>query len=332
MALFECNACHHVQETPNVHIGRKAMCPICKEIGVICDTVLYVKELTEKYRTQKELLGKIIEDEESIEIGDDILETYDVIPPNDFDVHNTDIFSDKNHYYPIIEWFREKHIQALIDPKMMDTTGFFDEVAIYIGDHFNIAGPIVNQIRYAQSKKYDKVKVSLSHKTPQEVKQILAFTTELYKFSFVAKSHSHKKNNVIYLTLQDIPIIKSFFDGLWMEWFALVKLISFFKDKNLIPPIARSVKITFPNFERNELDIFFLNHRDEPVYVECKTGEFRKDLNKYLNLKKKLNIKKENFILCVFGLDAAQARGLTSMYEITIVSEAMLVDHVASHF
>jgi len=331
MALFECDTCHHYQETPNEYIGQKAKCPICREKGTIYDTVLYVKDLTDKYLLQKKLLDKNVVDEEPIAVDSDILEVYDVVPSNYFDVHNTDIFSNKDHYYPILEWFRKKRIQAYIDPKMMDTTGFFDEVAIYIGDNFDIVGPIVSQIRYVQSKKYDTVKISLSNKNPKEIKQILAFTKELYKFSFVARTSSDKKNNAVYLTLQDIPIIKSFFNGLWMEWFVLIKLIAFFKEMNLTPPIARNINITFPNYDKNELDIFFLNQKDEPVYVECKTGEFRNDLNKYFELKKKLNIKKENFILCVFGLDQAQAQGLTSMYEITLVNEATLIDHIKSH-
>jgi len=212
---------------------------------------------------------------------------------------------------------------------MMDTTGFFDEVATYIGNHFSIVGSIVNQIRYIQSKKYDTVKIVLSKKNNKEVKHILDFCNLLHKYSFIARYNFIKKDKVIYLTLQSIPKIKTFFNGIWMEWFVFIMLIDYYKKKNMSLPIIRSADITFQNNEKNELDIFFINSKGEPVCIECKTGEFRQDLNKYFTLKKKLNIRKENFILCVFGLEDNQTKGLTSMYEITLVNESTLINHIA---
>ena len=330
MALFKCDVCHHFQETLNEHIGKNAVCPKCKEKGTIFDAVSYAKEITEKYIFYKSL-SKDKEKEDNItEIEDEILELHDAIPIDDFNIHNTDIFSQEDHYSPIMRWFNNKSIQTNIDSKMMDTTGFFDEVAVYIGENFNAISSIINQIRYVQNKKYDTVKVSLAKNSHEETKQILAFCKELHHFSFIARYTFVKKDKVIYLTLQNIPKIKSFFNGLWMEWFVLIKLIRFFKEENLIPPIVRGINITFPNKDKNELDIFFLNDQGEPVCVECKTGDFRQDLSKYLSIQKRLNIKKENFILCVFGLDKEQAEGLTSMFEITVVNEATLIHYVKS--
>jgi len=334
MAIYKCDACHHLQETSNEYIGKNAKCPKCKEKGTIYNTLSYIQEITENNLFLKNKLHEIDKRTEidTSETNDGLLTVYDSIPIDDFDIHNTNIFSKQDYYAPIIKWFKQRYIQAKVNPKMMDTTGFFDEVAIYIGNNFNTIGSIVNQIRYIQNKKYDTVKITLSKNSNKEIKQILEFCKKLHQYSFIARYNFQKKDNIIYLTLQSIPKIKNFFNGLWMEWFVLIQIMSFFKEKNITLPIVRGVDITFEDKNKNELDIFFINNQGDPVCIECKTGEFRQDLNKYFSLQKKLNIKKENFLLCVFGLEEDQAKGLTSMYEITLVNESMLIPHIESLF
>lgn len=331
MAIFKCNTCNHIQELSNEHIGKQAKCPKCPEKAIIHNTVKYLTKLTEKYLLQEKQLIELkqnLQDTNILQDSKNLIEIYDSIPLDDLDIHNTDLFAQEEHYLPIIKWFKDQNITAEIDPSMMDTTGFFDEIAISIGDSFTIINPIINQIKYIQNKKYDTVKISLSKNNNKEIQTITAFCKTLYTYSFISRYSYIKKDKIIYLTLQEIPKIKNFFNGLWMEWFVLMKLLHLFLEKNITPAIARSVNITFANNEKNELDIFFIKTNMEPVFIECKTGEFRQDLNKYFLLRKKLNIPKENFILCIFGLSDEQAIGLTSMYEITLVNESTLITHI----
>lgn len=320
-----------MQEVADDHIGKRAKCPKCKEEFPIHNTVSYIKKLTEKFYLQQKQLNALQEElKNSVNIGDkeNTLEIYESIPIDDLNIHNTDLFSQESHYLPVKKWFKNKHIEVKIDPRMMDTTGFFDEVAVYIGDQYNILSPIINQIKYIQSKKYDTVKITLSKKSNDEIKQITDFCKMLYNYAFIAKYFYQKKDKVVYLTLHEIPRVKGFFNGLWMEWFVLIKLLTLFIENNMTPAIVRGINISFNKNDTNELDIFFLNSHNEPICIECKTGEFRQDLNKYFSLRKKLNIKKENFILCVFGLSREQVDGLTSMYEITLVNESTLLQHI----
>jgi len=328
MAIFKCNNCNHIQETSNAHIGKTAKCPKCQEATRIYDTVNYLKKIIEKYLILEKQLNDLQNHSSNSE---DLIEIYDPIKTNninDIDIHNTDLFSKEEHYQPIIKWFKNRYIETSIDPSMMDTTGFFDEIAIEIGNNFQVIEPIVKQIKYIQSKEYDTVKIYLSKNNNNEIKQITSFCKILYTYSFIARYNYQKKNQVIYLTLQEIPKIKSFFNGLWMEWYVLIKLLNLFEEQNITPPIARDINITFSNKEKNELDLFFLTTTQKPVIIECKTGEFRQDLNKYFSLRKKLNIPKENFILCVFGLSDEQTIGLTSMYDITITNESTIINHI----
>jgi hypothetical protein len=330
MAIFICNHCNHIQETPDNYIGKQAKCPKCRKASLVHNTTNYIKSLTEQYLLQSNQLTELkIELQKTVvqEEKNDLLKVEGIDLINKINIHNTDYFSQKKHYSPIINWFNNQNIDAVIDPDMMNTTGFFDEAAIKIGDKFSTIGSIVNQIKYIQNKNYDTVKISLSKKTDKEIERITDFCQMLYDYSLVKRYTFIKKDKVIYLNLQDIPKVKNFFNGIWMEWFVLIKLFELFTSRNIAPAIARSVKISFSKNETNELDVFLINN-NKPICIECKTGEFRQDLSKYFSLRKKLKLPKENFILCVFGLNDEQAIGLTSMYDITVVNESTLLEHI----
>lgn len=246
----------------------------------------------------------------------------------DIDIHNTNIFTQDNSFAPIIQWFEKQNIQVQINPYAVDTTGFFDEIALLLGNNFSVLNFVSNQIKYIQNKGYTNVKIELSKKNKKEIQQITSFCQVLYDYSFVAKYHYQKKDQIILLTLQKAPKIRDFFNGIWMEWFALMKLLDFFRDKKITPACSRSLDITFSGGNSNELDIFFITEKEIPICIECKTGEFRHDINKYLSLRKQLNIGKNHFVICVFGLSQEQAQGMTSMYELTFVNENTLINHM----
>lgn len=93
---------------------------------------------------------------------------------------------------------------------------------------------------------------------------------------------------------------------------------------------ARHVVATFPNEDQHELDLFWLVQSARPVCIECKSGEFRPLIAKYSGLRKRLGLAKEEFVLCIAGLPDQQASGLTSMYDLTLVSEQGLKAHLAT--
>lgn len=88
--------------------------------------------------------------------------------------------------------------------------------------------------------------------------------------------------------------------------------------------------MAFPPDEKRELDVFFLINKSRPLYIECKSGEFRQDLDKYVALRKRLGIESRYFIVCVADLPADQAKGLGAMYDLTFTNTETLGPHLAS--
>ena len=67
---------------------------------------------------------------------------------------------------------------------------------------------------------------------------------------------------------------------------------------------------------------------DSLLCIECKSGEFRRDIDKYLRLAKRLGIPKAQFIICAADLSDEQARGLSAMYDLSFANLQTLPDHL----
>ena len=326
MALFRCNKCSHIREVGSYYIGKSVKCPQCNQIMPIHDTVTFVKALLQKHIIQNKELQKLRQ--ELAKKGNLDIQIVENNSIEEIDIQNTKALTQADKYEPIVQWFKKRQIQIQVNQEAIDTTGFFDEIALSLGNNFNVLKFVSEHIKYIQNKGYTNAKLEVSKKNPEEIKQITSFCQEMYDYSFVAKYYYLKKDKIIRLTLQTAPKIKNFFNGIWMEWFTLIKLLEFFRDKKINASCMRSLNVSFPNGVSNELDIFFLTKNNIPVCIECKSGEFRQDIDKYLKLRNQLNIDKNQFVICVFGLSQEQTQGMTSMYDLTFTNETNLINHI----
>lgn len=123
--------------------------------------------------------------------------------------------------------------------------------------------------------------------------------------------------------------MRQFFDGGWLEWYAFIELLKQTREHGRAFSCARGVKVVFSNEDLHELDVVCLPAGQQPILIECKSGEFRRDIDKYLRLRKRLGIDRSRFIICASDLTQEQASGLSAMYELTFVNLPMLAPHLA---
>lgn len=333
MAIFRCNKCGYLREVMNDYIGKSVHCPQCKQVNTIYDTVEFIEKVLAKSLTQYKELQQLRVQLQQLRVQLTPTESTDMTsvkpqPLADMNIYNTTDLTHQHQYEPIVAWFERQHIQLGINHRAIDTTGFFDEVAIQLGNQYDTLKFVIDQIRYIQQKGYTNVKITLSNSSQKQIATITRFCQELYDYSFVTKYSYQKQTKVIWLTLQTVPSIVKFFNGEWMEWFVFMKLLEFFHKKQLSVACLRGFTITFPNQDIHEIDVFFLINDTLPLCIECKTGEFRRDIEKYYGLRKRLNLDTTQFLVCVVGLSDEQAQGLSSMYNLTFVNERNFLQHV----
>ena len=332
MAVFLCGKCGHVREVPSDYIGRSVDCPRCSQSGSIHDTVNLLHRVIGEYRAKsrelRELRARLAPAEPAG--AAEPIGTVDVeqVPLADIDIHDTAALADPRQFAPILAWFEQRKNRLEVNHRAMDTTGFFDEVAVRLGDGYETLKPVSNQIRFAQRKGFSAAKLSLVKSSEDEIEVLTRFCRELHQYSFVAKYFHDKDEKTAWLTLQTAPEIVKFFDGEWLEWYVFMKVLAFFRERRIAAACLRNPLVTFPNEDVHELDVLFLIDGRVPLCIECKTGEFRQDIDKYTRLVKRLKLEKEQFLVCATGLDEKQIQGFNSMYGVTFANETNFLEHV----
>lgn len=323
MAIFRCNKCAYLREVPNQYIGKKIKCPVCQQIMPIYDTIFFIKNTLKQYFSIKNKLRDLQTD--STDVSDLTTNNF-----SELDIFNTTAMMEKQQYQPILDWFKSKNVQVNVDKSAVDTTGFFDEVAVKLGDNYGSLRVVTDKIKRIQKKGYSNLTLNLSDYSQEEAWFIKEFCDELYEYAFIAKCFVNRTENKIHLNLQTAQPIVNFFNGEWLEWFAFMKLLTLCHEHKISFAGLRSFTINFPNKDKNELDTFFLLNDVIPIFVECKSGEFRPFIDKYAKLRKRLKIDKANFIMLVIGLSDEQIQGLTHMFDITFANEKTFVTQIAA--
>jgi hypothetical protein len=325
MAIFRCNKCAHLREVPSEHVGKSTKCPKCQQAVTIYDTVLFIEKLLEKYFMQAKALRELQQLQPQAAENGSAPERTSL---EEIDIYHTEALKSDEQYRPVLQWFEQRQIAVEVNHKAIDTTGFFDEIALALGNDFDTLSEVVDQIKYVQRKGYVDVKLNLGRKSQEQIGKITAFCRDLYDYSFVAKYFYQKEDKLIRLKVQTIPAIVNFFNGEWLEWLVFMRMLEFLRAKKLAVSCLRNLLITFPNKDIHELDIFFLINESIPVCIECKSGEFQQHIDKYLTLRKRMEIGKAGFLICIVGLSQKQCEGLTGMHELTFVNESNFLEHL----
>jgi hypothetical protein len=254
------------------------------------------------------------------------------IPPPDIDLANTDFLATELQHGPIYDWFHEKQIKVQANLRGVDTSGFFDEVAEVIGGNFEVLKEVLERIRWSQQKEHASATIHLEKKSPEDAMAISAFCEQLYDFSFVAKCFHNKPENNVRLILQTAPTIRNFFNGEWLEWHALMTCLRYAKERKRRFSCTRGLHLTLASGDPCELDVFMLIDGKVPVCIECKTGEFRQNIDRYLSLRKRLGLEAKQFVMCIAGLSDENAKAFSAMYDLAFVNERSLAGHLGRLF
>lgn len=243
-------------------------------------------------------------------------------------IQNTKRFATAEQHAPLQAWFAKRNIEANLDFSLVDTTGFFDDAAVQIGQGYELFSRLMDRVRFAYRNSQTWLNLELANLSQKDQVAITQLCRNLYKHTFFARYAYQKQEKVVNLTLQTALTVRQFFEGGWLEWFAFITLVAQLDERQRGFSCARSVKIVFSNEDLHELDVFVLPQDQPPICIECKSGEFRRDIDKYLRMRKRLGLERSRFIICAADLTADECNGLSAMYELTFVNLESLAPHL----
>lgn len=325
MGISRCNKCFHLAEHGREAVGSQVACAHCGTETTVYDTAFFVSKLLEQYFAQRRELNELRGLKQNTEAG-----KAESGSRSDINIHDTDRFSNETQHKSIVEWFRRKSITVSIDHGAVDTSGFFDEAAVALGSDYSLCKEVLDRIRYAQQKEFNSALIHLEKRSKDDIRGLEAIGRKLYEYSLVARFFHNKQEKNIRLVLQNAPGVRQFFSGAWLEWFALMTGLRVLQDRNVAFSCARNLVLSYAPEEKRELDVFFLIDDSRPIYIECKSGEYRQDLDKYVALRRRLAIESRYFIVCVPDMEGDQAKALGAMYDMTFVNTENLGSHLAS--
>ena len=323
MPVIRCTQCRHTAEIPttsNSHLD----CPACGAAQQRAwDTTLFIRKVLQQCALQQREIRELREQIPDTPASQTAESTLDAL-----DLHNTSALSTTAQHQPLVDWFTKRQIKAIPNLQAVDTSGFFDEIAVEMGDNLPLLGDVLSKIRWGLQKDVPNFSIKLGDHSQKDGKTINNFCRRLYENTFLSKYRYQKQEKIVRASVQFLPAVRNFFNGEWLEWYALMKVLAVLQEKGRNASCTRNLKITFANEDLHELDVFFLLDGRLPVCIECKSGEFRQDIEKLLKLRKRLGLEREHCILCSPDLSDEQAAGLSSMYELTFTNPAGLTRHL----
>ncbi len=307
-------------------VGQKQPCARCGHACTVYGTVFFVEKLVERYTAAMRELQVLRS------AGDDAPEDQEEAPASaTVEASSSGSLATAEQHQPLKDWFSARKISAEFDLQQVDTAGYFDDAARMLGDGLGLFGELIDRVSFAYRKGHSSVFLELGRLAQVDAKAITQLCRELYSHTFFSRYYYQKPEKTVRVTLQTAPAIRRFFEGGWFEWYVLLQTLDALKAANVNQfSCARGVKVTFPNEDLHELDVMVLPAGGSPICVECKSGEFRRDIEKYLRLRKRLGLNRQNFIICAADLTDEQATGLSAMYELTFLNLRLLPAHLKS--
>lgn len=319
MGIYLCHNCKHISE----HIVHRSMpptyCQNCQKPVIVYETVPLVKQIFERYSALKKELTVL--KTELLELSNENQEIETVEQEETInqiiDFHSTTDLMKPEQHQPIKKWFEERNIQPIFDYSAVNMSGYYDEASVKIAELYDsLFKDILNRINFAYRQNHIGVNLDLKKYSQKEAGQINQTLREFYSNTLFSSFHYHKTEKKLNVKLQSANPIRQFFNGNWLEWFALSSALEYLTQNKKTFSISRNVSIELPNKDKHELDIVLLVD-NRLIVIECKSGEFRREIDKYLSLKKRLGLKANQFIILSVDIDENQASSFNSMYELT---------------
>ena len=332
MPIYRCNKCGFVSEDTQTPISTQTPCARCGTPSTVYGTVFFVEELVKRLTVATRELHALKHDASisasAAPMPSPVPPVAPGVPDKGQPAHDMGDLTTAAQHAPLKEWFAARRIEVQFDHASVDTKGFFDDAATLLGNDYERFGELIDRVRFAYRKSHTWVNLELGKLSQKDAQAVNGLCRQLYEHTFFARYHYQKPEKIVRLILQSAPAVRQFFDGGWLEWYALMALVEHARGSASSFSCARGVKVVFPNEDLHELDVVCLPTGQPPICIECKSGEFRRDIDKYLRLRNRLELDRSRFLICSADLTPEQATGLSAMYELSFVNLQTLQPHL----
>ncbi|MGB3614362.1 MAG: hypothetical protein WBA10_11280, partial [Elainellaceae cyanobacterium] len=228
-----------------------------------------------------------------------------------------------------VEWFGRKQIKIESsykpDPRI---DSLLDSLSAYLGENYATLNKFHRKLKNEVGL---KLYFTFANHTQREISIHKQFIRQLKSSNFLKLGRIIKRDDrpdYIIAISHDRSDIKAFLNGVWFERYVYHKVAETLKAEGIQHEYLRNPKITYPNGEVSELDLFFLVD-GKPLLLECKSGQNHDyDIEKFVRHRRTLGLNAENSIFVVLDIDESEAYIRSKTWEITAVDQIKLIEHI----
>ncbi len=226
----------------------------------------------------------------------------------------------------ITKWFSDKGVQLDSYQQPEKIEHGYNKIAKFLGEHYEHVIDLYEVMRKNISTGA-ATDFQITGTNPKEIGYLTGFCTLLQQNGILSAYTYNKKEKMISAKFSLNGTDTKFFTGGWFEKFIYLKIMTFLSQCGLSYRGLLNVQLTLPNGNKCELDVIFLI-QGIPIWLECKTGNWTEYIGKYLEIRKILEIPKENAIFVVLNLAERISNDLTKFFEITLSNQKNVLKRV----
>lgn len=223
----------------------------------------------------------------------------------------------------LLEWLAARKISVKEQRQPEAADSVFDELALFLGERFQTLHRLHDTIRKHLGSG-TSFSLSMSNRSQEEIANTTQFCKLLSDYAFLTAFKYNRDTKTIYATPQRDGKVINFFTGGWFERFVMLKIQALIAEYNGSTVWLNNPKIVLPNGDDFELDLLFLVDQ-QPLWIECKTGDYQAYIGKYVQMRKLLGIAPEHALLAILGISDDLAQKLSSVYPITVINQTQLL-------
>ncbi|MDH7604267.1 MAG: hypothetical protein QHH13_05135 [Melioribacter sp.] len=247
---------------------------------------------------------------------------------NDDNIAENEI-EDKN-LSSIYYWLMSRGITIINYKSLNNNDHVHDKLSLFLGNRFENLVLFHDGIRRCLSNG-NVLRLNLYDYPQSVISDTTQFCTWLYEYAYLSSYRYIRQTRTILAQPQRIPKVINFLNGEWFERFIFLKLNSFFSQNKIKFSHLQNIQVTLPNGNQFEFDHIFLINGN-PLWVECKTGDYQAYIERYSSTRRLLKIPKERSILIILGLDDNLCQTLTDLYDITVKNEKNIFNWISNIF
>ncbi|MEM9538247.1 MAG: hypothetical protein AAGA60_01910 [Cyanobacteria bacterium P01_E01_bin.42] len=226
-----------------------------------------------------------------------------------------------------IAWLKERNIEVKNYHKPAPEDRVFNHVALLLGRKYNLVKYLYLKIKRNHHEN-QSFSLNLSSHPPQEIGACTQFGKTLFERAFLKEYRYHRNNKTIYANTVKEGSIKRFFDGNWFERFIKLEIVEILAAQEINYQLLVNSQIILATGEDFELDMLFLIE-GEPLWIECKTGDYQAHIEKYSKFRETLGIGSDRALLVILDLKDELTESLTSLYGLRVLNQNNLLSFIS---